>query len=296
MRKVSLRSWYIGFAAVAVAMSLAAGVGAGPKDTPKGGKAAAQEAEPPTVPSLAPMLEGIKWGQSPQDVITAHNSVGGIFDKDYDPLLVRVQPGVQQKALEADRDNKKLALQNSLVAFKDTPTGYDATPLKGEYSYRNKESLLTVERQGRKRYFFFIGAPARLWKVYDEVALDETSPLGKTYTEAITKLQAALGVVGRVRATDREKGLSTTTVDWQDATTHLRALDRGRIVAVVMEERNTLANIDRMRANKPEDPLAMDPSISAVTKGGISDPNARPQPNASASASGKKNSPPPPKN
>ena len=272
-------------------MSVAVGAAAGPKDGKdkdgKDGKAQVAEGDAPQVATLVPMLEGFKWGQTPQDVIAAHVGINGVIDKDFDPLLARVQPGVQQKALESERDNRKAAFQRSFIEFKDTPTGYDATALKTEYSYKNREALLLIERAGKRRYFFFIGAPARLWKIYDEIALDETGPLGKTYQEAITKLQGALAVAGRVRAADKEKGLITTTVDWQDASTHLRALDRNRLVAVVLEERQTLANLERLRMTKAEDPLAMDPSITAVTKGGVSDPSgARGQPGASASGKG----------
>src|SRR5262249_37315779 len=154
--------------------------------------------------------------------------IDGLFDKEYNPLLLKTQPGVQMKALEADRDNRKSAFERSFLEFKDTPTGYDATGLKGEYTYRNHESIMMVDKGGKKRYFFFIGAPPgeRLWKVYDEIPLDEAGPLGKTYQEAVTKLQAALGVAARIRAADAATGLTYTTADWQDATTHLRAIDR----------------------------------------------------------------------
>jgi hypothetical protein len=274
----------------AVALSVAAvSFAAAPSKDDKGkGQTAAGDA--PNVASLVPMMDGFKWGMSPTDVLNLHNGVGGIIDRDYDPLLAKVQPGVQQKALEADRDNRKLAFQRSVIEFKDTPTGYDATPLKTEYSYRNKESLMAIDRQGKKRFFFFMAG--RLWKIYDEIPLDETSPLGATFKDAITKLQTNLGAQGRVRAADASKGIIATTVDWQDATTHLRALDRGRIAAVILEERNTLNNLAQLRANKADDPLALDPSIAVITKGGISDPNARPNGSASASASGKKPNPP----
>jgi len=269
MSKRSLRSVWGVFVVGALAATVPAVVQAAPKDNKP---AAADDA--PTVPTLVPMMDSFKWGASPQDVINLHNSVGGILDKDYDPQLSKVQPGVQQKALEADRDNRKLALQKTFLEFKDTPTGLDASPLKGEYSYRNKEAVMWIERAGKKWYFFFIGG--RLWKLYEEIPLDETGPLGKSYQEAITKLQTALGVQGRVRAADPAKGIMTTTVDWQDGATHLRALDRGRVVAVVLEERNTLGNLATLRSNKAEDPLAMDPSITAITRAGITDPNAKP--------------------
>ncbi|HEY4116729.1 MAG TPA: hypothetical protein VGM56_02685, partial [Byssovorax sp.] len=77
-----------------------------------------------------------------------------------------------------------------------------------------------------------------------------------------------------------------TTADWQDSTTHLRAVDRSNehVVGVVFEERQTLNALAQLRSNKMDDPMALDPSIAAITRGGISDPS---QAAAAASASAK---------
>lgn len=256
---------------------------------PAGGKghakavAAPVATEPPTVgSSLNPMFAPFKWGASHTEVVKAHNQTGGVFDVDYNPQLAKLQPGVKMQAVEAERDAKKAAFSASWVEFKDTPTGYDQTGIKDEYTYRNKESVIYVDRNGRRRYFFFIAD--RLWKIYDEVTFGEQ--VGKTFAEVVAKLNTQLGVPGRVRAADTAQGLAQTTVDWQDAVTHLRALDRGgNIYGQVLEERATLGNLVQLRAAKIDDPFAVDPSISAATRGlGRFDPNAA---RASASASSK---------
>lgn len=239
--------------------------------------------EPPTVgSSLNPMFAPFQWGKSHTDVVKVHNQTGGIFDIDYNPQLAKLQPGVKMQAVEAERDAKKAAFGASWVEFKDTPTGYDQTGIKDEYTYRNKEGVVYVDRNGRRRYFFFIAD--RLWKIYDEVTFGEQ--VGKTFAEVVAKLNAQLGVPGRVRAADAAQGLAQTTVDWQDATTHLRVLDRGAsLYGQVLEERATLGNLVQLRAAKIDDPFAVDPSISAATRGlGRYDPNAA---RASASASSK---------
>lgn len=230
---------------------------------------------PPTVPSLASMLDGFHWGASHADVIKLHVQSGGIIDKDYDPALIHVQPGVAQKAIEADRDNHKAAFIRSYIEFNGTPTGYDTTEIHSEYTYRNKEALLYIERAGKKRYFFFIAD--RLWKILDEVPLSAEGPLGTTFADASTKVSATLGTQGRrshPEDIDVDAPVDAPTVDWQDASTHLRLVDMGRIAGVVTEDRATLQNLPQLRANKPADPLAVDPSIAAVTHGNLSDPNA----------------------
>lgn len=132
-----------------------------------------------------------------------------------------------------------------------------------------------IERQGRKRYFFFIND--RLWKLYDEVPLAEGGPLGKSYAEAVSSLNGKLGAHGRAQAADPAKGVDAPTTDWKDGSSHLRAVDRSgeSIVALAVEDSATLGNLASLRANKPVDPTAIDPSVSAVTKGeNRTDPNA----------------------
>jgi hypothetical protein len=248
----------------------------------------------PTVPTLAPMRDGFKWGITHVDVISTFNKLGGLIDQDYDALLRRAQPGIQQQSLEADRDNKKAAIERSYLRFVN-PTGYDQTPLRSEYSYKNNEAVLLVERQGKKRFFFFLGSEPgeRLWKIYDEIPLADDGALGKTFAEAVARIQGVIGLPGRARAADPNSGLDFPIVDWQDGTTHLRVLDRSRqhIVAVVLEERATVNALPQLRANKADDPFAMDPAIAAATHGGISDPSQNaptPAPSGSAAKPPKK--------
>ena len=245
--------------------------------------------EAPTVGSLTPLMEGVRWGMSHAEIQKMFTETGGIIWKDYDEKLAKARVGPEQTALEAERERTKQAFGRSFIEFKDTPTGYDATGIKGEYTYRNKESLMWIERAGKKRYFFFIND--RLWKVYDEIPLAENGPWGKSYIEAVNNLNAKLGAQGRVQGADEKKGIDATTVDWQDGGNHLRAVDRSgeHVVGLAVEDKNTLGNLASLRSNKAVDPTAVDPSITAVTKGdNRSDPNAA----ASGSASGKKQPPP----
>jgi hypothetical protein len=243
-------------------------------------------AEAPTVPTLSGIIEKeIRWGMSHAEVTDVYNKVDGLFDREYAPQLRLLQPGVQQQQLEADRDTRKTNFERSLTKFVgDAPTGYDVTPLHSEYTYKNEESVQRLFKDGRTRYFFYIRD--RLWKVYDEIPLKDGGKLGASYQDAITKLNAVLGVAGRIRAANQAQGLERTEVDWQDRTDHLRAVDRSseHLAGLVVEDKATLQNLHALRSNKPTDPFAIDPSIAAVTRGGISDPNAARTPSADAGA------------
>jgi hypothetical protein len=236
------------------------------------------QADAPQVGSLARLEDGLTWGMSHADVVKAYNSVGGLFDREYDVILGRTQPGVQMTAIEADRENRKAAFAGSFITFGDTPTGYDATGVKDEYTYRNHESVMSVDKDGKRRFLFFIGAPPseRLWKIYDEIPLKAGGLYGASYAEAVAKLQGMVGAAPRVISPRPGGPMRILSSDWQDPGTHLRADDRSGdgVVGVVLEDKRTLSNLPQLRSNKPEDPFALDPSVLAITRGSISDPNA----------------------
>lgn len=242
---------------------------------PSGPPPVTAKGDAPGVSSLASFREGFRWGMNHAELTKMFTQTGGIIWKDYDKKLAHARVGPEMTALENEREQAKAAFGRSHIEFKDTPTGYDATGIKGEYTYKNKESLMWVQRDGRKRYFFFIND--RLWKIYDEVPLADGGPYGKAFLDAVNKVSAQVGVNGRVRGVDAEKGINATTVDWQDASSHLRVVDRSGegLVGLVLEDNATLGNLASLRANKQADPTAVDPSIAAVTGGANrSDPNA----------------------
>jgi hypothetical protein len=80
--------------------------------------------------------------------------------------------------------------------------------------------------------------------------------------------------------------LEQTTADWQDSATHLRVVDRSsdHLVGLVLEDKRTVANLPSLRTAKAQDPFALDPSIAAITRGGVTDPNAARQQDVDAGA------------
>jgi hypothetical protein len=237
-----------------------------------------------TLGGLEKNMRNIHWGMTHDEVTDVYNRPGGLFDQEYAPQLMRVQPGVAQQQLEADRDSRKVNLERSYTRFLDTPTGYDVTSLKNEYTYKNDEAIQKIFKDGRQRYFFYI--KDRLWKVYDEIPMKDGGPLGGTFQDGVTRLNSAMAVPGRIRTPDPAQGVDRTTADWQDKATHVRAVDRSNehILGIVLEDRNTLASLASLRAVKAGDPFAIDPAIAAVTKGGVTDPNAARDPHAKVDA------------
>lgn len=208
----------------------------------------------PTGPALAvkpiqipPASINLRWGLTIKETAKV---IDGMLDAEYKPIYQKTSPGIKMKELDLRLAEEKSEFRRSRIDFGVLPVALDSTPLKGEYSYRNNEAILTLSRKGEKRLFFFI--QDRLWKIIDEIELSEKSPYGKNFTDAAVKLSTTFGAAGRITPPDPAKNMFVTVVDWKDATTHVRLIERHETAAAIAYEDNaTLGNLDALRANKP---------------------------------------------
>lgn len=229
---------------------------------PKEEEPAPPAAEPPMVKkAIALSLKGISWGQSPKQVA---DQIDSIIDEDYRPIYKETQPGVKMKAVDAQVAEDKAEFRRSRVDFGKLPTGYDNTPLRGEFSYNNGETLMTLTRKGENIHFFFI--KDKLWKIIEERKLNATSKLGPAFPDAAVKLSEWYGnVPGRVLQPDANR--FNLEVDWRDATTHLRAVKRSdTALGLAFEENATLANLGALRVNKVKVDDGIDPDVAAAMR------------------------------
>ena len=226
-------------------------------------------------------LTGITWGQSVKQVTEA---VEKMLDEDYKPLYAKVSPGVKMTQLDRALAEEKSAFARSIIKFDKIPVALDSGPLKGEYTYNNKEAKMELTRKGLTYHFFFIGD--KLWKILVERKLGEKEAAGKDYADAVAKVAKDLGAAGRVQAADAAKGLNFQEIDWKDANTHLRIVDRGSSLVVFGYESTTiLASLPSLRVNKPAPVNEIDPAVAAVTR---KDPDPGPPVKADAAKPGAK--------
>jgi len=205
----------------------------------------------------------LKWGMTTKQVGTA---IDAQLDEAYKPLYQKVSPGVRMRELDAQLLEEKNTFRRSKIEFGKLPTAVDNGPLRGEYSYLNKEWMLSLTRDGKTRYFFFI--QDKLWKIIDEIKLAKGGPLGATFQESAVKLSTAYGTAGRVIPPNPDLGMFSTVIDWKDATTHVRLIERGEAaIAIAYEESATLQNLDSLRPNKPKQEDAIDPAVAAAIRG-----------------------------
>lgn len=243
---------------VGLAMTTSPAAEAAPKNA-----APAAPAGPATVKKDVALDAGLSWGMT-QKQVTAW--VDKTLDEDFKPLYAKVSPGVRQKELDGNLQEAKDSFRRSKLALDKLMPALDNGPLRGEYSYFNKEVIYRLDRNNQTRYFFFI--QDKLWKIIDEIKLVDKGPLGKNFQEAAVKLSGNFGVPGRVIPPNEDAGIYITVVDWKDAKTHVRLIERSdTAAAVAYEDQATLANIDNLRANKPKQEDAIDPAVAAAIRG-----------------------------
>jgi hypothetical protein len=167
-------------------------------------------------------LTGISFGHTVKQVTAA---VETMLDADYKPLYAKVSPGVKMKQLDAALAEEKSAFARSIIKFEKIPVALDSGPLKGEYTYNNRDAKMELTRKGWTWHLFFI--QDKLWKVIVDRKVGEKEAAGKDFADAASKVTKDLGITGRKRAADAAKGQYADEDDWKDAKTHLRLIDRG---------------------------------------------------------------------
>jgi hypothetical protein len=208
--------------------------------------------------------KGLHWDLTLEGVAKLYDKV---FEDEYLPLLKKAEPGNQMTALEDELKSKQGILRRGRIEFGNIPTGVDQSPLKGEYSYNNGESMATLRlRSGTERHFFFFND--KLWKVYDEHKLAKGKQLGETFEEAIKSLTKRFGAPGKAVPANPDKGQAFDEVQWRDPDNVMRAIDRGSVLG---------DNLAEHRKNKAVDLHEMDRDVAAATQKGPEAPPTGPK-------------------
>jgi hypothetical protein len=265
------------FAALAALGLAASALVAGP-DTALGKDEPKKEAKPGPAGTIAKSIglapRGMKFGLSNEQIAKLYDTV---LDEEFLPLLKKTEPGLKMTALEEELKDKKGVLRRSRIEFGNTPTGVDQSALKGEYSYRNGESMSRITlRSGTVRHLFFFSD--KLWKIYDEHKLAQGGTLGKDFQEAVKILGKRFGSPPKMVPADFSKGQSFDEAVWRDPDKVIRALDRGNILGMVYADKNIADNLAQYRKNKPVDEHAMDKDVAAVTSQPPEDPSKQKAP------------------
>jgi hypothetical protein len=247
---------------------------AAPKAKPKDDKKTASAAEAPaTKKPVTIQPSELAWGIDKKKLATIYDKV---IDEDYNARYKKAQPGPEMDRLDAEVAEKKSEFRRSEIQFGSVPTGVDSTSLRPEYTYNNKEFLLSIDRGGKTRYFFFI--QDKMWKVVDALKLGEKSQWGKSFDDAVKILNNYYGVEGRSRPADDAAGRPYREVDWKDTNTQVRAVDWGNDqFGLVFQESSTVAQLATLRKNKESTSKEVDAKVKDAGMKRAPEPTPPPQ-------------------
>ncbi len=248
--------------AAGIGMYTAGGVSDAQAAPPKKEAAPVAAAFPPmTTRPITLSFPGISFGMPPNKVADA---IDAIIDADYKPKYKEVSPGVNMRALDAEVAEAKAQFRRSRIDFGKLPTGVDASPLRGEYSYNNQETMMTLSRNGENVEFFFI--QDRLWKMIGEHHLSDKSSYGKDFQASVAKFSGLYGVAGRLLQPDGTTRFAVE-VDWKDQNNHLRIIQRSDTqIGVALEDVATWQALPSLRVNKPTQDNGIDPSVAGALR------------------------------
>ncbi|MFO0681762.1 MAG: hypothetical protein U0234_06915 [Sandaracinus sp.] len=222
----------------------------GSRGSRSGRSASTAPAEAPESAAIAPALDeiGIHWGMNPHDTF---EHFSGQITEAFRPRIAKATGAIEEDRLRAERDEGIRRIRASFIRFRGQASGWDTSFLRDEFTSGNNESMMVVREDATHStsHYFFIND--HLWKRYQ--AYDASAfGAGVTFDQFAEAIQRRFGP-GVERSGSLVEGRPPTRwVEWQDATTRLRAVDQTRFYGffcLVFEERATLAQLPQLRTH-----------------------------------------------
>lgn len=215
-------------------------------------RGAAAPAAPPEAPEsaeIARVMEslGIRWGGGARETFEHFREQ---VESSWGPRLAKAGGAIEEDRLRHQLDEEIRRIRSSYVAFDGDATGWDTSFLQNEYTHGNDEAMMEVREPAThsRSYYFFIDD--HLWKRYQ--AFDSSAFGDATFAQFAEAIQRQFGPGIERSGALVEGGPEMQWIEWQDATTRLRAIDETRFYGffcLVWEDRETLARLSTLRTH-----------------------------------------------
>lgn len=174
---------------------------------------------------------------------------------DFERRIKRERDVVRQDALYEKMHEVLRRMQHDFVEFDGEKSGWDVSPIAGEFKQRNGEAMLVVMNgRSRELYFFMKG---KLWKWYRELAPGSEELAGSD--DGIDGLKARFGR-GKAQKDRKDEANETYPgTTWSDGNTRATALQRGSDVCLIFEDMRVVERLPTLRRDSQ--------TPSKVTKG-----------------------------
>ncbi|AKF06376.1 hypothetical protein [Sandaracinus amylolyticus] len=213
------------------------------------GAAAAAPEEAPQSAAIAPALGDLRWGMTPEETF---NHLKGQVETGYRERLQKAArtDAIQEDRLRGQMQEETRRLRSSYVRFRGQASGWDTAFIRDEFTHGNNESMMLWrdEATHSQRFYFFIND--RLWKVYQ--AFDAAVFAGATFDQFSEAIQGRFGRGVQRSGALVEGRAPSQWIEWQDASTRLRAIDQTRFYGffcLVFEDKATLQQLPQLRTH-----------------------------------------------
>jgi hypothetical protein len=197
--------------------------------------------------TIANAMGDLRWGMTESEVISY---VKRKLGEQYAAKISKAS-GSQQSKLKDELKQAQAEVAKSRVEFEGSRSRWDSSPVAGEFTYGDDESMLTAKGDGGSQSFYFF-RDGRLWKWYK--ALDQAQFGGSS---GFKKFSGSIeGSFGKGRAKKGELNPNqgeTQWVEYLDRTSRLRAADNTKrgVFALIFEDMSVVRELASLRPTKP---------------------------------------------
>jgi hypothetical protein len=245
------------------------------------GAAAPSGTEPSGVPTVALEPDGVAFGMSAEDVAKLYDRW---WDKQFVSRYQKANPGPKTRELDFELAEKKKVLRR-IAIFDGRTTSFDKSEFREEFAHGSDETMISsklsrrppgeekaalVEKStkdtkaiGYTRRFFFY--QDKLWKVYDEYRLDESSLFGADFKEATARVEATLGKSAK-RTRGPESQFENVVFDAGNMRVRVVKLAADKLAIVRSDSALTKEVLDRRAQQAKSVDTALDDDIQAVIR------------------------------
>jgi hypothetical protein len=231
---------------------------------------AAAEASP-----IATAMGDLRWGLNEREVSAfAQRELAASYNAE----IAKTKDAGKQAKLKADLKRAQSEVGKSQVEFQGGKSRWDSSPVAGEYTYDNGESMLVAKGSGTDSYYFFLND--KLWKVVkviDKHSAGDFKKFSKSVEDKFGKGRSKKGEVTPSQG-------NTQWLEYLDRNSRMRAADasdkRGGY-AMIFEE---MATVRELASTRPQKPTRLagqsdaDEADTKTAKASASAPGSKPAP------------------
>jgi hypothetical protein len=194
---------------------------------------------------IATQMGDLRWGLSEREVASYAKRQ---LNEHYTAEITKTKDSGKQAQLKTELKQAQSEVDKSLTNFEGGHSRWDSSPIAGEFTYGNSESVMASKDHGTDNYFFFVNG--HLWK-YIQVA--DKKEAGGDFKKFTHHVEDKFGK-GRQKKGEVTPGQGQTQfVEYLDRNSRMRAVDTSskRSFSMIYEEMATVRELASTRPKAP---------------------------------------------